>query len=181
MSARSITNDELADLIGGFERSVFRCERQPTYLVPEEAESVAMFVDGVDHDPLATAYFRDGFAAYAEVTASGRTMERVRVHDNPPTDYQRWLRWLGQWNSDAGEQIAYLDRNAAIKAGLVPADGFGDDFWLFDDRQVVTMRFGADNSLIELVLSDDPETVAAAIAWRGHASRLAQGASPESV
>lgn len=74
-------------------------------------------------------YFRDGFVVYAEVSASGRTMDRVRVHDNPPTDSQRWLRWLGKWNSDAGEQIAYLDRSVAIEAGLVPAEGFGDDFW----------------------------------------------------
>lgn len=174
MSARSITNEDLSELISGFEHAVFRSEQQPSYLVPEETESVQMFLDGIDHDPLAIPYFRTGFAAFAEVTASGRTMQRVRLHDTPLTDYQRWLRWLGKWNADAGEQIAYLDRSVAIEAELAPASGFGDDFWLFDDRHVVTMRFGGDNSLVDLTLTDSPQAIADAIEWRRRALELAE-------
>jgi hypothetical protein len=41
----------------------------------------------------------------------------VRVVETPPTDYQRWMRWMDRWNRAAGEDIKYLSRANARKAG----------------------------------------------------------------
>lgn len=181
MTERAISQADLVEQFRSFERSAFRCEQQPSYEVPEEATSVAMFADGVDHDPTEDPYFREGFALFAELTESGRRLERVRVHDEPPTTYQRWLLWLGRWNAEAGEVIHYLNREVALDAGLVPADGYGDDFWLFDDQLVVIMQFDGRGRLMALTSSDESETVAAAVEWRRRARLHVPGSTPDPV
>jgi hypothetical protein len=94
----------------------------------------------------------------------GRRLERVRVHDNPPTDYQRWERWAGRWNIEAGELIRYMERATAHDVGLLPAAG-DTDWWLLDDSNVILMRFDKAGNRIHTELTDDPRIVAQASKW----------------
>jgi hypothetical protein len=178
MAEAVLDQSVLADAFASFERCAFRCERQPSYAVPEERSSVERFASGIDHDPTEEAYFAEGFAMFRRLTSAGRCLERVRIYDEPPTTYQRWLRWLGSWNAEAGEEIHYLNRSTAVAECLVGEEPRDDDFWLFDDEVVVFLRFDSDGKLIAIWRGDDPAAVARAVAWKANALRYVHQASP---
>jgi hypothetical protein len=109
-----------------------------------------------------TQRWLSGFAASA--IAAGRTVGRVRVHQDPPTDYQRWERWLGQWNAAAGESIRYLTRGQAHEIGLLP-DAGDEDWWLYDDTRLLVMRFAGSRRVQNEVITDRA-IVRRACKWR---------------
>src|SRR5260370_212294 len=39
----------------------------------------------------------------ARFAAEGKHVSRVRVLDEPPSDYQRWELWAAQWHAEVGE------------------------------------------------------------------------------
>lgn len=164
---RLLSHDEWAAQLAGFEASAFRLELQPAY--DEPGDSVARYLAGDPQDPDDVPEFRAWAAQVRAITDSGRTISRVRVHDDPPNGYQRWERWAGRQTIAAGERIRYLSRSAALAVGLLPAAG-PDDWWLLDEARLVVMRFGGDR-LVVSELVDDPERVAQACAWRDLAVR----------
>lgn len=105
------------------------------------------------------------FERVAEHTRQGKRVERVRVHDVPPTDYQRFERWLEAWNITAGETMRYLTRQRAHEIGLLPAAG-DTDWWLLDSSKLVVMRFEDDGRRVENELITDPAVVVQACRWR---------------
>lgn len=169
-TAVALTDAEFADLFRTFTRSAFRCEQQPTYRVPGETDTVGRFLSGDPQDPTELPEFRDWYQTIRDQTAAGRTVERVRIHDDPPTDYQRWVRWVGRWNEQAGEVIHYVTRPEAAQAGFLPADP-GRDWWLFDDRRLAVLDWDTTGHLIGRLLITDDEQVAQARAWRHLAVR----------
>jgi hypothetical protein len=92
-------------------------------------------------------------------------MERVRVHDDPPTPYQQWERWVGSWNIRAGETLRYMTRARAHEVGLLPAAG-DVDWWLLDSNRLIAMRFDTQGRRVATELVRDPATVVQACAWR---------------
>ena len=102
-------------------------------------------------------------------THEGKTVSRVRVLDEPPTDYQRWLLWADPWHAAAGEDIRYIPRSRAVRVGLPLAH----DWWLLDDTRVITMRFTPDGEVDGKMLITDPELVAKYRAWHSIAVRNA--------
>jgi hypothetical protein len=92
-------------------------------------------------------------------------MERVRVQEDPPTGYQRFERWLDQWNIPAGETMRYMTRQRAHEVGLLPAAGH-DDWWLLDSDRLIVMRFAPGGRRVANELVTDPETVLQACKWR---------------
>jgi hypothetical protein len=166
VSAARISRSALASEFELVERTAFRCERQPAYLVVEESDSIERYTTGIDHDPRDDPYFAREFGRLAKLTATGRRLERVRIHDHPPTTYQRWLRWLERWHTDAGEAVHYLTRPEAVATGFLPPDGPAHDFWLFDDRVVVTLRFSPGGELLELWRDDTSPGVDEAVEWK---------------
>lgn len=67
---------------------------------------------------------------------AGRRFMRVRVVNLPLSDYNRWSYVIAQHNIAAGEDIRYLIRGRATEIGLP-----NDDYWLFDSRKLLRMRF----------------------------------------
>jgi hypothetical protein len=92
-------------------------------------------------------------------------MERVRVQEDPPTDYQRFERWLDQWNIPAGEVMRYMTLQRAREAGLLPAAGV-NDWWLLDSARLIVMRFDGSGCRIASELVTDPARVLQACQWR---------------
>ena len=165
----ALTDAEFADRLRTFAHTAFRLELQPVYLEPEEAETVAKFVGGQPEPPTEVPGLRSWFEQIAELISAGRHIERVRVHEDPPTDYQRWERWIGGWNTTAGETIRYMTRDQAHDIGLLPAAG-DIDWWLLDDDRLIMMTFGGGRR-IHNELVTDPKIVAQARAWRDLAVR----------
>lgn len=166
----TLTDAEFAEQLRTFERSAFRLELQREYREPSEADTLARFLAGNPQDPTEVPGLRAWFAQVADLTNRGRSIERVRVHDDPPTDYQRWEHWIGAWNIRAGETIRYLTRQQAHNIGLLPAAGT-TDWWLLDETWLILMRFDAHGNRIANELTTDPATIEQACTWRDLAVR----------
>ncbi len=94
--------------------------------------------------------------------------------DEPPTDYQRWEIWSGQFNTAAGETIRYLPRSRAAAIGL-PVD---NDWWLFDGEKLAVMRFGENGQPLGGEILTDPQAVAQHRTWWELAVQHSQPAPP---
>lgn len=161
--------DDLERALGDFDRTAFRAELREAYW--ESGHPVLAFMAGHPVDPRTVPDYVEWDAHVARLTAAGRRVERVRVVDDPPSNYQRWVRWSSAPAIEAGEVVRYVPRPDLLTAGI---DAYGDDWWLIDDRDLYVLRFGADDDkLIDIEHVTDPERVAAACAWRDVAVRLA--------
>lgn len=153
--------NELAD----FKRSAWRFEQQPSYFLGYERAQFDKFLAGRPELPTRNQDLNDWFEQTRRHVAAGRTVGRVRVLDEPPTDYQRWMLWMDRWNREAGEVIQYLPRTAARAAGILPAAG-STDWWLLDNERLLLMHFDDEYRRVRVdLLVDEPE-VNQAREWR---------------
>lgn len=165
MTERHLLSDaEFWEALHSFRNSAFRLELQPDYREPGETDLADAWLAGERVDPETDPGLAEWFRRVRAHVATGRCIGRVRVHEDPPTDYQRWERWLGAWNVAAGEQLQYLTRRRAIEIGLLPSAG-NEDWWLHDDVRLLVMRF-AGGRRIENEIVTDSASVARARAWR---------------
>lgn len=153
---RPITEDEFFHRIAAVERSAWRWEQQPAYEIGYERQQFEDFLAGRPAPLTDNPELRGWMQLVAQQVSEGKTFGRVRVVDDPPTDYQRWVRWGDQWNREAGETIDYLTRSAALAAGL-PASG-GDDWWLLDDATLMVTHHDSQGRIVgKELLVDEPE------------------------
>jgi hypothetical protein len=87
-------------------------------------------------------------------TDAGKQVGRVRIADNPPTTEQLFLLDYARHNAAVGEDIRYLWRQDADRAGL-PAE----DFWIFDSRLVALLHFDDADNLLNIELITEPAEV----------------------
>ncbi|MEU9406209.1 DUF6879 family protein [Streptomyces sp. NPDC048281] len=83
--------------------------------------------------------------------AQGKRIERVRLVDAPPTQEQLFLLAASASNNEAGEDIRFLWRADAEKLRLPAAD-----FWLFDARRALVLRFDDGDEYLGAELVEDP-------------------------
>jgi hypothetical protein len=101
-------------------------------------------------------------------TQAGRLFARVRVVSTPLSDYSRFGLWLADHTCAAGDDIRYLARDQADAAGLPQ-----HDYWLFDSRKLVMMRFGEDDRFVGAEVVEDPAAIVQHNYWRDAARHLA--------
>ncbi|WP_329363068.1 DUF6879 family protein [Streptomyces sp. NBC_01483] len=87
-------------------------------------------------------------------TDADKQVGRVRIADNPPTTEQLFLLDYARHNAAVGEDIRYLWRQDADRAGL-PAE----DFWIFDSRLVALLHFDDADNLLNIELITEPAEV----------------------
>jgi hypothetical protein len=159
------------ELLRSFRRSAFRFETRSTYALGYEQADFDRFLAGSPVPPTELDWWRPWLEEISRMTAGGKTVSRVRVLDDPPSDYQRWEMWAAPWHSRAGERIAYVSRSEAMRA-MLPL-WLGGDWWLLDDERVICMHFTEDGAIEARTTSSDPGTVARFIEWRDLAVRIA--------
>lgn len=150
-----MTPGDFNALFDQFAATVFRLETLPAYMVGgAEQERVQAFLEGRPR-PERSVRTSPWMARIAATTAAGKNWSRLRVVDNPLTDYQRYQLESYRESQSVGEQIF-----------IVARDQVGDwvrDFWLFDQHlptaHAVLMRYSPDGALErrELVDSDGIE------------------------
>lgn len=161
---RLLSNDEWVRAIWDYEHTAYRLELQARYGEPSEEEYLQRFLAGDMTPPANDDAWRQWCDQVAASVLAGKRIERVRVFEAPPTDYQRWLRWASGPNIEAGEVIRYMTQSEAARVGLPGADA-GEDWWLLDDSRLVVMRFRPSGERYENELIDDPDRVAEARRW----------------
>ncbi|GAA4701514.1 DUF6879 family protein [Phytohabitans rumicis] len=156
-----LTGEDFNSLFRYFTDTAFRLEVQPVYTVTDERESFEEFLVGEPRPVTEFPFYAAWLDQIRTVTSQGRRVERVRVLEEPPTDYQRWEMWSGQYNIEAGEAIHYLTRSRAIEIDL-PVQ---DDWWLFDGQRLALMRFTPDGEPLGGEIISEAETVAQHCLW----------------
>jgi hypothetical protein len=151
--AITITSEEFSGLFGSFERSAFRLESLDTYTVPDEAVEFRRFLDG---EALPTSS-EDEWARFIKKSASqNKVIQRVHVIGMPLTPYLKYeIEWGYLYSSVAGEDIYLIDRAHAPRE-----IGQMTDFWLFDRKILVLMRYDSDGRFLHGDREDSPEIVA---------------------
>lgn len=142
-----MTTDEFIRLFSTFERSAFRLETRQQYLVDEEADLVRAFLAG--RPPPPSTAMDQWLALIRANTNAGKRMERVHILERPLTGYVRWELSTYPDNAAAGEQIFIADR--------VGLEDLREDFWLFDDRDLVTLRYDEDGRWLGVDLRPESE------------------------
>ncbi|QMU78585.1 hypothetical protein GXW83_25630 [Streptacidiphilus sp. PB12-B1b] len=133
----------------GFEHTAWRWETRRAYGVAAESDALRAFLRGEDvSDP-----GRPWLALMRQLREQGKLVGRVRLVDDPPTDYQRFLLADVTDSVEAGEDIRYLQRAEAQRRGLPEYD-----FWIFDSHTIGIFRFDGDRSL-GMALTEDPAEV----------------------
>ena len=123
-----------------FKESAFRLERMAAYNIAEEAEMLAAFRRGEkvqlpeDH-PWPPLVKRQ--------CSSGKVMQRARVVDRPPTEYQRFELSLYPHSVAAGERIHVYERGSIPEILLYEVD-----FWLFDNHTVYILNYDAEGHFL---------------------------------
>jgi hypothetical protein len=160
-----ISGDEFDALFDSFHATVFRLEALPAYDVGgDEAARLAAFREGT---PLPERSVRTSpwLARIAVTTVRDRkSWTRVRVVDEPPTDYQRFQLANGYVESQAAGDQVYIVRRTAV-------GDVGPDFWLFDggtpNALGVVMRYDGEGRWLGAEKVTDPARLAALDDARG--------------
>jgi len=147
--------------LANYQRFAWRFEQQPSYRVDYEREQFDRFLAGSPESPDDNADLKSWFDRVRTWTAAGKTIGRVRIVEDPPTDYQRWMLWMDRWNRESGETIDYLTRQRATEAGVLPSFG-GADWWLFDDQRLLLMHMDEKGNRVKAeIIVDEPEVAVA--------------------
>jgi hypothetical protein len=136
-------------LVTDYERSAFRWECQGSYREDDEVEPWRRWRAG-DRD---TSWMSEWVTTVRRLRAEGKTFARVRMLTDPLTDYLRWMLEVTPTNIAAGEDIRWISEAGARAAG---APGY--DFYLLDDRLLVTLRFD-EHGVSGAEVTDDPAIV----------------------
>lgn len=168
---RPLPDDEFEQRLSSISWSAWRWEQQPAYYIGDEQSLLDAYLAGRPRPPQTATSMRDWAAMIRRNTDAGLRYARVRVVDEPPTGYQRWMMSLAPWFAAAGEQIDHLSR--PVLQTLPPAPFGAADWWLLDDAVVATQPFDDAGRRLPGELIDDPEAIAAARLWRHVVTSLA--------
>ena len=140
-----MTPEELGKLFESFRSSAFRLECLPAYAVTEddEAQAFHQWLRGEQ----ASEKEREWPKLVASAVAAGKSMQRVRLVPEPPSQYLRFqMAWGYPANVAAGEDIRMLDHEPP---GLLKVD-----FWLFDDEVAVVLEYDDQGRFMRPVVAE---------------------------
>jgi len=135
-SPMKLTPEAFQDLFDTFEASAFRLQLLPEYDVESERQELA------DHHAGGEAPDRSGnawLATMAGQVAKGRSWTNVHLLPERLTPYLRYV--IDWWYIDQARLGAYVLFVPSGFSGALQALA-ACDFWLFDDRRIIWMRYG---------------------------------------
>ncbi|MDS1268711.1 hypothetical protein RIF23_00210 [Lipingzhangella sp. LS1_29] len=153
-----IAGAQFEELFRSYRYTAWRLETRSYYGKADEEQPFQEWLAG--RDP-GLDWFTPWLQMIQEETARGKHMARVRLMNDPPSDYQRWELWGTPYNLGVGEDIRYLPRNHPVVSELPD-----HDFWIFDCRTVAPLHFDEEGRFLGVTLSEDPTTVLTAVQAR---------------
>lgn len=151
----ALTAAEFDALFDSFTTSVARLEALPAYEVGgTEGDRLRAFHEGLPR-PVRSVRTDPWLARIAVSTVTnGKSWTRVRVVDEPMTDYQRYQLQSHRESQAVGEHVRIAPRSTAGEVG--------PDFWLFDELTdhplAVVMHYHPDGRLERRELVDRPRS-----------------------
>jgi hypothetical protein len=147
---------------------MLRLEMRRHTHIPDEQREFRAFLAGERPEERQTrlpSWWTDMIGAHK---AAGHVFRRVRVMDDPLTDYNRFMIWGARQNVAAGEDIRFLAMADANKLDLPD-----HDFWVYDSARMVELRFTDDGRIVGYDLLTDLDTVARHEEWINRAFEAA--------
>lgn len=135
--------------------SAWRLEQQPLYASDVATGWPDRWRDGDLTPPDYMVEFADSFLG--DYIAAGKTRERIRIVDDPPTWFQEWADWAADVHRSKGERYHRIARAEAAALDII--DDPLVDWWLIDDSTVVLMRFDAAGNMLSVDVDDSAEAV----------------------
>lgn len=140
---------DLDELFETFKASAWRLEVRPSYGITGVDDP--SFLDFLAGKPQDLSWFTPWTDLMSlQIKERGKRVERVRVMDQPPSDYMRWEYDLNRFNAEAGEDIRYLPRDLARSIHLPDYD-----FWIFDNAAVAFMVFAESGEFLGPAVVED--------------------------
>ncbi|MEX3103412.1 MULTISPECIES: DUF6879 family protein [unclassified Streptomyces] len=136
-----LDGEEWAARFESFQREAWRLETLPEYRVPQEAEEIEAFLAGERIDP--HAYSNEYTDDLKRLRREGKSKGRVHIVSRPLSDYLRYEFMYYRPHMWAGEDIRIMD----VTGRPNPLEGV-QDFWMFDQTEVVLMHYQADGTQI---------------------------------
>ena len=168
-----LSEDEFLNALRTFRASAFRLETRGSYALDYEQADFDRYLAGSPIPPPELDWWRPWLDRVSRWTQEGKQVSRVRVLDEPPTDYQQWQLWATPWHERAGEDIRHLPRSEAQR-NMLP---LAHDWWLLDNQRVIAMWFTDDGKIDYKTLITEPGTVFAYQRWRDNAMAYAKHAA----
>ena len=131
-----MTPEAFQELFAAFEESAFRLQLLPKYDVAGERSELADYHSGA---PAPDRTTNTWLATMASQVAHGRTWTNVHLLPERLTPYLQYvIDWWYVDQARLGAQVLFVPSAFAGELGALAAF----DFWLFDDRTLVRMRYG---------------------------------------
>ncbi|WP_314612182.1 DUF6879 family protein [Streptomyces stackebrandtii] len=125
---------DLGELFDTFEFEAFRLETLDDYGKSGNADAYRAFLAGESQPE---DYNAEWVAELRSHTGKGKRVYRVHVLSRPLSPYLRFeLGWGYRKNATGGEEFFILDTTGRSN----PLEGM-EDFWLFDERTAVVLRY----------------------------------------
>jgi hypothetical protein len=148
--ARQEPPTSYAALLRDAHRNVLRLEARPHYQIPAERDMLEAFHEERPQPELPASAIA-ALDRMRQETVGGKRRQRVRVVDDPLTDYERWeLVHAYPWNLEAGEEILIVERGV---------ESLHHDFYLIDGRVAVLVHYDDEGRLLSGWRTDDPDVV----------------------
>lgn len=165
-----MTPEDFDALFDTFANTAVRLEGLPWYDVADyEGKRLAAWLDD-EPLPVRSTVTDPWLARIATTSAAGKKWMRVRVIDDPPTDYQLFELAVYPETQAVGEEIFVASRRAVGEVG--------PDFWLFDigtpHTRAVVLRYGPRGEWLGADLVDDPQQLTTMTARVAHVLNRAQ-------
>lgn len=143
------TSPGFADLLAECQRTAVHLEMRDSYMRSDPA-----FVEWQAGQRIKPAErWPSWFELLGAAITRGVEIRRARIISEPISDYVRYEYDItGELNIAAGERVRWLPRRQATDLSLP-----GNDFWLFDDSQVLVNHFDGDGEATARELLDDPD------------------------
>lgn len=148
-----ISGEAFDDLFRNYRYTAWRLETRSYYGKLDEDEAFQRWLVGDDSD---IEWFKPWLRMMREELSTGKRLERVRLIDDPPSDYLRWELWGTPYNLGVGEDIRYLPREHPVVPDLPDFD-----YWVFDSSTLARLEFDDDRFLGVTVTEDAGQVLAA--------------------
>lgn len=155
----NLDDPEWLALFENVQESWFRLETLQTYTVDYERDEYEQFLTSGRLD----RELGDWQRMIERHTRAGRSLRRVHVVQEPLTDYLRYEFEAYRQNGEAGEEIRLVPVASSAWPTNLPV---GQDFWLFDDREVWDMHYDSEGRFLEAARSDSASHLDDCRRWR---------------
>lgn len=148
-----ISDRQLNSYFTSFKRYAFRLEVLDSYSVPDHDPEFRAYLSG---KPLPPDRDAGWFDLVRSARAGGRFFRRIHIIPEILTDYLRYeIEWGYCYTAEAGEEICLL----TWREDVLSMKEVLSDFWLFDDNQLVFMRYDDNGKLVARELLEEEEVV----------------------